>query len=72
MAKRLSMLLVLAAMGCKNFDGPCAAWQKPRADQPGLSIEEQQRRGRDKYAILEDDRRIGPELQMDRGGPTGR
>ncbi|CAN5232416.1 hypothetical protein BH11PLA2_BH11PLA2_25850 [soil metagenome] len=69
---RLLLLAVLALSGCQNFNGPCAAWKKPKVDQAGLSIDEQQRKARDKYALIEDDFRIAPPLSMDRGGPTGR
>lgn len=58
--------------GCRNIAGPLEARDKPKADLPWLSIEEQQRRGRDKYAIPEDDPRIGPSLGIDRPSPIGR
>lgn len=74
MLRRMCIVLVMACgvAGCRNIEGPCAAWHKPRADLPGLTIEEQQRRARDKYAIPEDDFRTGPNMELDRSGPTGR
>ncbi len=72
---RMILLAVLAAStlaGCKDFNGPRKAVMKPKPDLPGYSIEEQQRRGRDKYTIPEDNFRIGPSLNIDRPSPTGR
>jgi hypothetical protein len=69
---RLLLLVCATVAGCKNFDGPCAAWRKPRHDQPGLSIEEQERRARDKFAIPEDDFRVGPNNMSSRPTPAGR
>jgi hypothetical protein len=39
---------------------------------PGYTISEQERRGRARYTILEDDIRIGPKTYSDRPSPTGR
>jgi hypothetical protein len=72
---RMILLAVLAAstiVGCKDFNGPRKAAMKPKPDLPGYSIEEQQRRGRDKLTIPEDNFRIGPSLNIDRPSPTGR
>ena len=65
------LLLALLATGCKHIDGPFSARSKP-APVPGTSLDEQQKRGRDKYALPEDDRSIGPPVFVDRPGPTGR
>lgn len=70
--RMILIVLLASAAGCRQFDGPCAARSKPRADLPGLTIEEQERRARDKYAIPEDDFRIGPATGIDRPSPTGR
>lgn len=74
MIRRVSpvLLLCLAAVGCKNIAGPREAWEKPKPDLKGLSIEEQERRGRDKYATFEDDQRIGPNTYNSRPSPIGR
>ena len=75
MTRTLSLAGFLALgtlAGCKGFDGPRAGRDKPRVDAPQYTIEEQQRRGRDKYAIPEDDVRIGPRGFIDRPSPTGR
>jgi hypothetical protein len=41
----------------------------PPPDAPGYTIEEQERRGRARYAIGEDDFRIGPKTYADRPDP---
>lgn len=64
--------LLLAAVGCRNIAGPLEARNKSRADLPGYTIEEQERRGRDRLATFEDDPRIGPSTYISRPGPTGR
>lgn len=73
--RTISMALILgvfALAGCKDFNGPRKAIAKPKPDLPEYSIEEQQRRGRDKYTIPEDNFRTGPNLNIDRPSPTGR
>ena len=68
----LAALVGFASVGCKDFDGPRKAAVKPKPDLPGYTIEEQERRGRDKYTIPEDNFRNGPNLNIDRPSPTGR
>jgi hypothetical protein len=58
------------AAGCGGFDTPRMLRGTPRPDQPGLSIEEQERRGRARYGIAEDDFRIGPKTFVDRPDPV--
>ena len=65
-------LAVVCLSGCRNIAGPREARQKPKPDLPEYAIEEQERRARDKFAIPEDDRRIGPSGYIDRPSPTGR
>ena len=74
MARTAKLLLLgcLALAGCKTYDRPRELRGKPRPDDPRLSIEEQQSRGRGRYAIPEDDRREGPKGFIDRPSPTGR
>lgn len=74
MARRLLLLLIAATAGtgCKNVAGPFEARNKPKPDAPGYSVEEQQRRSRDKYATFEDDRRVAPPAFADRPSPIGR
>jgi hypothetical protein len=66
------LLLFATAAGCTRFAGPVAVRQTGRADAPGYTIDEQQRRGRERYTIPEDDLRIGPKTYADRPSPTGR
>jgi hypothetical protein len=73
MCRRLILLgLVLASMGCTRFAGPREVRQSGPAVLPGYTISEQERRGRARYTILEDDIRIGPKTYTDRPSPTGR
>jgi hypothetical protein len=76
------LLLVIAATGCNRFAGPLETRQMGPADPklrgpdgelyPIYNIEQQKLRGRERYAIPEDDYRIGPKLYADRPSPTGR
>jgi hypothetical protein len=68
----LPALLFAAAVGCTRYAGPLAVRQMGRADAPGYTIPEQERRGRERLAITEDDIRIGPKAYADRPSPTGR
>jgi hypothetical protein len=74
MARRLIpfALGVLTLVGCRNVAGPLEARSKPKPDAPGYTIEEQERRARDKYAIPEDDWRVSPSGFIDRPSPVGR
>ncbi|HVL13155.1 MAG TPA: hypothetical protein VM529_11355 [Gemmata sp.] len=65
-------LLASCGAGCSNIRGPIETRQLPRADAPGYSIGEQERRGRERLSITEDDWRIGPKGYIDRPSPTGR
>ena len=72
MRRRLLVLTVIALAGCNRFSGPLETRQMSRPDQPGYTIEEQQRRGRERLAVSEDDYRIGPKGYIDRPSPIGR
>lgn len=74
MARKLALLVLVAVggTGCRNIAGPFEARGKPKPDLPEYSIEEQQRRARDKFAVPEDDRRVAPLGFADRPSPTGR
>jgi hypothetical protein len=82
MRRRLLLLAVLALAGCYRFSGPLESRQQGRADpyaidqngdrRPIFSIDDQKLRGRERYAIPEDDFRIGPKGYIDRPSPTGR
>ena len=66
------LLLAAAGAGCRNIAGPLEARGKSRPDLPGYTIEEQERRGRDRLATFEDDARIAPNTFINRPSPTGR
>jgi hypothetical protein len=61
---------ILLLAGCQNTVGPFAARQAQRVDDPLLSISEQQRRGRDRLALPEDDPRVSPPAFATRPGYT--
>jgi hypothetical protein len=65
-------LLLLSCAACTRFAGPLAVRQMDRADAPGYTIEEQQKRGRARLAITEDDWAVGPNAYIDRPSPIGR
>ena len=82
MSRRLLVLSVLALAGCGRYSGPVESRQQGPADpkvrggdgqlRPVYDINEQKVRGRERYAISEDDYRIGPKGFIDRPSPTGR
>jgi hypothetical protein len=72
MRRRLLLLAVIALAGCNRFTGPLETRQLGRADDPGYTIDEQQKRGRERLSISEDDYRIGPKGYIDRPSPIGR
>ena len=67
----LAALAVLAQAGCGRFAGPLESRQQGRVDprdeygRPVFNIEEQQKRGRERLSISEDDYRIGPKGYID-------
>jgi hypothetical protein len=75
-------LAMLAPAGCNRFTGPLETRQMGRADpyevspegdrRPLYNLDEQQKRGRERLAIAEDDFRIGPKGYIDRPSPIGR
>ncbi len=75
---RTLLLLVLvgslAGVGCRNTGGLCDSRQKPKADDPSYTIDEQKRRARDKGAIPMEDFRThtGPPTNSDLPGGIGR
>lgn len=75
MRRRMLLVVVMAfgaLTGCNRFSGPLETRQLGRADAPGYTIDEQQKRGRERLSISEDDYRIGPKGYIDRPSPTGR
>jgi hypothetical protein len=82
MRRFLLLLAVIALTGCNRFTGPLETRQMGRADpqevlpngdkRPIYNIEDQKLRGRERYAIPEDDISIGPKTYADRPSPIGR
>ena len=66
------LLGAISTVGCKGFETPRDLRKKERPDLPQYSTEEQERRGRARYTIPEDDLRAGPKGLIDRPSPTGR
>jgi hypothetical protein len=71
-APALVLAMVVAAGCCNRFLGPREVRQLGRPDAPGYTIDEQQRRGRERLTVIEDDFRIGPKTYADRPSPIGR
>jgi hypothetical protein len=59
--RHILLLGILLLAGCQNTVGPFAARQPQRVDDPLLSINEQQRRGRDRLALPEEDGKVAPQ-----------
>ncbi|MFO0851441.1 MAG: hypothetical protein U0871_23215 [Gemmataceae bacterium] len=76
----LGLLAAAGLTGCRSndgaaprgFDTPRTLRGSERPDRPDLPIEEQQRRGRARYGLFEDDSRVAPNGYADRPGPSGR
>lgn len=66
------VLGLMVASGCHRFLGPREVRQLGRPDAPGYTIDEQQRRGRERLTVIEDDFRVGPKTYADRPSPIGR
>jgi hypothetical protein len=54
----LAGVLALLPLGCRSVVGPFAHRAPARVDDPRLTIDEQERRGRDRLALP--DERVGP------------
>jgi hypothetical protein len=72
MKRVLLFVLFATAAGCQSDRGGLAYRQSDRADDPRYSIEEQQRRGRERLAVVEDADGLAPKVFVDRPGVTGR
>jgi hypothetical protein len=75
MSRTLTLLLlaaaVPAAVGCKCFETPRSLRGSERPDRCDLPIDEQERRGRARYGLHDDDFRVGPNTFTERVSPTG-
>ncbi|MBX9582345.1 MAG: hypothetical protein K2X87_18735 [Gemmataceae bacterium] len=78
--RRMSLFLLTFGLGgCVGYEGPLETYrqnrERPRADRadaPGYTISEQEKRARSRLTIIDDDPRIGPATDIGRPGPTGR
>jgi hypothetical protein len=61
---------ILLLAGCHNTVGPFASRQPQRVDDPLLSISEQERRGRDRLPLPQDDPKVAPPGFVTRPGFT--
>lgn len=66
----LAGLALLA--GCQGVQGPFTARPPARVDDPWLSIEEQERRGREFLALPVDRGEVAPRTRIELPGPHGR
>ena len=58
--RHILILGILCLVGCQTVIGPFAPRSPERVDDPRYSIAEQEARGRDRYAIPDDSRKVGP------------
>ena len=72
MARKILFLFAagVTLVGCRNYDTPRTLRGSERPDRPDLSTEEQERRGRARYPLPEDDWRVGPRGFVDRPDPV--
>lgn len=68
----LTAVAVISTGACCNTARVRDARNKPRPDDPHYTIEEQQRRARDKYALPQEDFRVGPRTGSELPGGIGR
>jgi hypothetical protein len=74
---RLLLASVLFVVGCSgNIVGPFAGRPPQRVDDPLLTINEQERRGRDRLSLIDESTikmdNLSPRTYIDRPGPTDR
>jgi hypothetical protein len=68
--RRLCLVgLFLLLAGCQSSTGSLGYRKPSRVDDPMLSLDEQQSRGRLRYSYVEDDR-LAPKTFVDRPDPT--
>jgi hypothetical protein len=69
---RLFLVGGLFLAGCSNIVGPFDHRKPERVDDPLLSINEQQRRGRDRLALPEESVTVAPRAGLNQQGSAGR
>lgn len=71
--RRILLAGILLLAGCQSIRGPFALRSPERVDDPYLSIDEQQRNGRERLALPDETQFAGPKSQGNRFGlPTQR
>lgn len=65
--RRILILGILLLAGCQNISGPFQPRSPVRVDDPCLTIEEQERLGRDRLAYPDDS--VAPPTGVTRPGP---
>ena len=58
--RKIFLLMIVCLAGCQNTIGPFSARAPARVDDPRLPISEQEALGRDRYAIPQESRSVGP------------
>jgi hypothetical protein len=69
--QRIVLAGMLLMAGCQHVVGPFQS-RTQRIDDPAISIEEQQRRGRERLALPQDQDSLAPKTYSDFPSPTGR
>ncbi len=76
MRRVLLMLPILALAACQRYEGPREIYKKNRAgdhaDLPGYTIPEQEKRGRERLPLINDNTLLYPNGYVDRPGGIGR
>ena len=72
MKRPLLIAALLLVIGCQSDKGSLFYRKPDRADDPMYSIEEQERRGRERLSTVEDYSELTPKVYIDRPGTTGR
>ena len=70
--RRLLLVGILLLAGCQNLVGPFRGRAPERVDDPLLTINEQQRRGRDRLALPVESPTVGPRTEVQPQGANGR
>jgi hypothetical protein len=62
--RKLVLVSMLFLTGCQNVVGPLGYRKPMRVDDPGVTIDEQQRRARDRLALPEEAGNVAPRLDF--------
>ncbi len=70
--RRMMLLGLVMIAGCNGTVGPFANRNREKPDNPYYNVEDQKRRGRDRYSLPDDSPQVGPRTGIAAYGPTGR